>query len=169
MKIKNTLLIIFLFLFIEACHSETNNIFKNNSKIYYSMSEYKKIHKKDLLRENDPSYFGLTLSQLNLLNNKFEKATKTEIEDDIAYNRKSFFCNKRYNNIQQFIKNKQNLKAIVNHLGYEILDLKYIIFNKNRAIISFLHQTSQNFSNEIFLINIQNKIINIKLIAYVIT
>jgi len=91
-----------IILFTTSCNTNTMNVKQQNrtkqtgeeNNKYYTFDGYITKYKDDLQDEN----FILSMENINLLNQKFYKATKHEIEGDIAYNKKSIQLDNKYNN-----------------------------------------------------------------------
>jgi len=167
------LIVLVIILFITSCNTNTMNVkqndktkqtLKENNK-YYTFDEYITKYKDDLQDEN----FILSMENINLLNQKFYKATKSEIEGDIAYNEKALKIAMKYRDALSFLNKVENIEKLAKHLNYNKSNLNFVIFKNKLAIIAFLHQTPENFAYKAFLVFIDDNVIKIKLIAYIIT
>lgn len=157
--------ILILIIFIPSCglNSATTSL-KNlrYDKIYYTVEQYKKTHKRDFIHKNDEMYLGLKLEDLKLLGKPYCKATEDEIQNDIAYNKTSILLDRQYTKIIDYLIEDVNLIKLTNHLNYKKNNIKLIVFNGNKAIILFIGSSSY----ESFLIALDKDYLRIKLIGY---
>jgi hypothetical protein len=131
-----------------------------DNKIYTKKQYIKKL--KNEIFHHDDYYIGLTVDNLMLLDKPFQSATPEETNNDMAYNRQSLKLKHTYIYTISFLKKDINISKLANYLGYDIKEIKCIVFKKNNVIISFIREGSY----ESFLLAIQKDILKIKLIDY---
>ena len=156
-----------IFIFIISCE-KVNEITPKESIvkkdiIISSLEDYLDKHKVKMTKYNEEIYVGLTKENLDLLKQKFKKATTEEIENDSAYNKKALRLNKKYLDMKSFLETRENILLFSKHLGYSPNEIKDIVYKDKNAIVSFLRKEG---SYESFLIFLDNNYIKIKLIDY---
>ncbi len=156
-----------ILILLSSCSTNTKSIpikktIKYDKRLY-TLKGYQEKFKKEIFNHDEATYIGLTSDSLMLLNKPFKSATPEEINNDVAYNKKSMQLNSKYNKSIDFLKENKNLTKIANYLNYKTEEIQSIVFKESNALISFV---AYKGSYESFLVATEDNILRIKLIEY---
>jgi hypothetical protein len=154
-----------MLILLTACSNNDVSIKKSiQRKKIYTQEEYMVEFRNEIYNHHEIFYMGLTSDDLLLLNKPFKSATIEEVNNDIAYNRKTIKLKHEYTKTVDFLKNDKNLNKLSNHLNYSIEETEIIVFKGNNVIITYISDKNNSF--ESYLVSIKQYSLRIKLIGY---